>query len=333
MASDAQLPPAGLTWGEYVERWVNDCGGWLPLADQLLDRARDAVDIPVDPQTIERGLRRLAARHHKPGGQYGRWMLRFFGFTSPIEQWVKWMGIYHTRFADLPSGLRLQHLALWYRPPISESSLACWIEVGTASAHYSRLDLEACDTWLSRAERRAVAAGAEAEIEVGLVRAQLDAEAGDHASAADRLRTIEARLVGAALPTNFEASYRARLQHQRALQLTRLPAAEITRARELYEAIPESPVPFVRFRKSVGLAYCAWKLGDAEQATRLAHRAAEAAGDGGLVRMRVMALNMLSRVLTGEPAAAVNERARGMAMALEDEDLLRRVAHTAPGAS
>lgn len=26
----ADVPPAGLTWGEYVERWVADCGGWLP---------------------------------------------------------------------------------------------------------------------------------------------------------------------------------------------------------------------------------------------------------------------------------------------------------------
>jgi hypothetical protein len=114
----SSLPPAGLTWAEYVERWVEDCGGWLPLADQLIHRAGDRVEVPSDPQTVERGLRRLAKREHKPGGQYGRWMMRFFGVTSPIEHSVRWLGTYHARFADLPSGLRLEQLALWNRPPV-----------------------------------------------------------------------------------------------------------------------------------------------------------------------------------------------------------------------
>src|SRR6185503_19789208 len=83
--TSSELPPAGLSWGEYLARWVADVGGWLPLADQLIHRAGDSVDIPQDPQTVERGLRRLARRDHLPGGQYGRWMLRFFGFTSPVE--------------------------------------------------------------------------------------------------------------------------------------------------------------------------------------------------------------------------------------------------------
>ena len=95
-------------------------------------------------------------------------------------------------------------------------------------------------------------------------------------------------------------------------------------------AIPDSTIPFVSFRKAVGLAYCAWRLGDVDAAVRLAQRAADDAGDGGLVRMRVIALNMLSRVLAGEQAAIVNERAHRMATALEDEDLLRRVALCAP---
>ena len=62
----------------------------------------------------------------------------------------------------------------------------------------------------------------------------------------------------------------------------------------------------------------------------LAQRAADEAGDGGLVRMRVMALNLLSRVLAPDQAAVVNERARRMANALEDEDLVRRVAWATP---
>ncbi len=329
---DTDLPPVGLTWADYIERWVVDCGGWVPLADQLIHRAGDAVDIAMDPQSVERGLRRLARRHHKPGGQYGRWMLRYFGFTSPIEQSVKWTGIYHTRFADLPSGLRLQQLTMWNRPPVAESPLACWIEIGIASAHYSRLDLAACEHWLARAERRVAGAGPEAELEVALVRAQLDTELGHRAAAQRSHHAIEDRLRTAGLPPNFEASYHARLQHQRAVHLTR-PAAgvapEFERARELYRAISDAPVPFVRFRKFVGLAYCAWKLDERDEATRLAELAVEAAGDGGLMRMRVMALNMLSRVVTGERAAAINDRARRMATALEDEELLRRVTESA----
>src|SRR5437899_1544045 len=34
------LPPAGLSWAAYIARWVDDCGGWLPLADQVIARAR-----------------------------------------------------------------------------------------------------------------------------------------------------------------------------------------------------------------------------------------------------------------------------------------------------
>jgi hypothetical protein len=318
---------------EYIERWVADRGGWLPLADQLIHRAGDAVDIGQDPGTVERGLRRLACRGHKPGGQYGRWMLRFFGFTSPIEQWVKWMGIYHTRFSDLPSGLRLETLELWNRPPIAESPLACFLQVGIASAHYSRLDLTTCRHWLERAERHTTAAGVEAELEVGLVRAQLETEQGDHAAAAARLDALDNRFATAGLPVNFAASYRARIQHLRAVQLTRPLAGEpdFARANQLYETVPESPVPFVVFRKCVGLAYCAWKLGHPEQAVRLAERAVEAAGDGGLMRMRVMALNMLSRVVPADRAKALTDRARHMANALQDEELLRRVDATVAG--
>lgn len=326
----AEVPQAGLTWGAYVEQWVAECGGWLPLADQLIHRAGDIVEIGLDPQTVERGLRRLSRRQHKEGGQYGRWMLRFFGFTQPTEQWVKWMGIYHTRFSDLAVGLRLQQLALWHRPPITEAPLACWLEVGTASAHYARLDLAACDLWLKRAERHVIAAGTEAQLEVGLIRAQLAAETGDHASADRGLVAVDTLLASAGLPVNFAASYRARVQHQRALALTRTAQPDFERVRVLYTDIPDSMVPFVRFRKSAGLAYCAWKLGDVATAVTLAEHAVEAAGDGGLVRMRVMALNMLSRVLEGPQAIAVNERARRMAEALDDEDLRRRVAQSVP---
>jgi hypothetical protein len=327
-----ELPPAGLSWAEYVERWVADCGGWLPLADQLIDRARGAVEIACDPQTVERGLRRLARRGHQSGGQYGRWMLRYLGFTSPVEALVRWLGTGHSRFSDLPCGLRLQHLALWNRPPIAESSLVCWVYVGIAAAQFSLLDREACAHWLTRAEHHAVAAGVRAELEVGLLRAQLEIDAGARTEAHERHARLDGQLRTGPLATIDAECYRARLQHQRAMLCTR-PApgepADIVRARELYAAIPESTIPFVSFHRALGLSYCAWQLGDRAAASELARRAIDDSGDGGLIRMRVTALNMLSRLLDPEHAAVVNERARRMATYLGDEELLVRVKHVA----
>jgi hypothetical protein len=327
------LPPAGLTWAEYVDRWVDDCGGWLPLADQLIHRATGAVEIAADPQTVERGLRRLARRGHQPGGQYGRWMLRYFGFTSPVERLVRWLGTGHSRFSDLPCGLRLEHLSLWNRPPVSESPLVVWVYVGTASAHFSRLDREACAHWLSRAEPHARAAGVHAELEVGLLRAQLEMDSGERAAAAARHIALDERLTTGPLPPIDAECFRARLQYQRALQCTRPAPGEepdIARAREHYEAIPDSTISFVAFRRHVGLAYCAWKQGALDEAIRLADRAVEDAGDAGLIGMRVAALNMLSRVVSPERAAVVNERARRMAARLGDEELMQRVAYSTP---
>ena len=329
----SDLPPAGLTWADYVARWVDDCGGWLPLADQVIARARGRFEVPDDPQTVERGLRRLARRDHKPGGQYGRWMLRLFGVTSPIEQWVRWLGMAHTRFADLPAGLRLEQLALWNRPPIAETPLVCWIQLGIAHAHHSRLDHEACDHWLARAEVHAAAAGPAAQIELALARVEAESDTRRHVTAAAHLPIAEDRLRTAGLPDVEALPLRARLEIQRAVLCTRPRAGEapdLVRARDHYAAIPESTIPFVACSRAIGLAYCAWTLGDRAEAVRWAERAVDEAGDGGLVGMRVRALNMLSRVVDAGRAAEVNARAQRMATALEDEDLLRRVAQCAP---
>lgn len=330
-----ELPPAGLSWGQYVAQWVADCGGWLPLADALIARVGTSAEIALDPQTVERGLRRLARREHKPGGQYGRWMVRAFGFASPVETWVMWMGQYHTRFSDLPSPLRIEQLTLWNRPPVAESKLVCWLHVGLAAAHRSRSEMDQCEQWLARAERHAERAGAAAVIEGALLRARLETDAGDHDAARRRYAEIETLLDAAQLSDTDLVAYRARLCDQRAYHLTKPidgGTPDIAAAKALYEAIPEHPaVPFASFRRSVGLAYCEWQLGNADTARRLAEQAAEQAGDGGLVRMRVMALNMLSRVVTGAEGQRIAERARQMAASLEDDDLLMRVAASVPG--
>ncbi len=320
-----ELPPAGLTWAEYVDRWVTDCGGWLPLADQLIHRATGAVDVPLDPQTVERGLRRLARRHHQAGGQYGRWLVRFFGFTSPIEQRVRWLGNHHSRFADLPSSIRLELLTLWDRPPVAESPLVAWIHLGIASAHHAQGDRAAATHWLGLADRQRHTAGAGADVEAELLRAQLDLDDGAHGAARDRHAWIAERLRAAPLPSVHAACYLARLHDQRA----RLEPDHAAR-RAIYAAIPDVDVAYVRHLRSVGLAYCTWKLGDVAEAARLAQQAVDAAGDGGLVRLRVSGLNLLSRVLPTDEAARVNARAQRMAEALQDEELMRRVRQSAP---
>src|SRR5450755_4736572 len=156
--------PASLTWGEYIRQWTDDRGGWTQLANELVDRAAASTEVPEDAQSVERGLRRLATRGHKPGGQYGRWMLRYFGFVAAVDELVKWMGQYHTRFADLPCGFRLEHLTLWNRPPIAESRVVAWIHIGIAHAHLSRRERQECEHWLASAERLARNAGPAAEI-------------------------------------------------------------------------------------------------------------------------------------------------------------------------
>ena len=58
-----------------------------------------------------------------------------------------------------------------------------------------------------------------------------------------------------------------------------------------------------------------------DRAVTLARQALEHAGDGGYVRFRVMALNMLARMLGGDEAQALRARAGRLAAAIEDEHL------------
>ena len=66
-------------WGSLVAAHVEQFGGYAALADELVHRLADLPDAPRDRGTVVKGLRRLAARESKPGGQYGRWVLRYLG--------------------------------------------------------------------------------------------------------------------------------------------------------------------------------------------------------------------------------------------------------------
>jgi len=324
-----QSPPVGLSWAAYLDHFVAEHGSWTALADELVHRAANAVETPMDLQTIEKGLRRLAGREHKPGGQYGRWMLRFFGVPPAIGDWARWLAQYHSRFADLPTSLRLEQLRLWDRPPTSESPVAAWIHVGLASVLHRMGDLDACRRHLSLAHHGAQRAGSAAMMEVSLLGARIATDDGKRAEAALLLDAVEALLPADGVTHEDRLCYRARLLGQRAYHLTKpLPGQPpaLEEARALFESLEEDPtVPFACFRRSNGLAYCTWKLGDSQEGARLARLAAEYAGDGGFVRFRVMALNMLSQMVAPDEGRSINERAARLAKQLEDEDLLRRV--------
>jgi hypothetical protein len=101
------------------------------------------------------------------------------------------------------------------------------------------------------------------------------------------------------------------------------------RAEGLYRALDdEGAPPFARCRRASGLAYSAWRLGRAEEAVALARAACEHAGDGGHLRLRAMALQMLARVGHGAEAARAAERARAIAAQLDDETLRLRFARS-----
>jgi hypothetical protein len=320
-------PPSGCSWERYIETLSVVHGGKRALVDLLLHRGKGTVDLPQDPFTIERGLRRLATRGHASGGKYGRWLLRFFGVPEPLSLLARWMGQYHSRFSDLPLELRASQLNLWDRPPMCESSVAAWIHLGLASIAMRRRDRDEAEARLARAARGAPAAGPAALVEMELLRARLLTDRGG-VGADDALDRAAASLDAISDRDEVEC-YAARLADQRAYRLLH-PRGErpvdVVAAQAIYAAIEaNSSQPFVRFRRDHGLAYCAYKLGDHGLARQHAHGAIDHAGDGGLLRCRVMALDLLAHVVGGAEATVLRSRAERIRAALGQEDLLARL--------
>src|SRR5205807_7244762 len=86
-----------------------------------------------DVANIERALRRLRGRGQRDGGVWGQRLVRRFGVQRAVTERVRWMGLYHSPFNDLPLSLCLDQLRLWDRPPIAETRARVWIELGYAS--------------------------------------------------------------------------------------------------------------------------------------------------------------------------------------------------------
>lgn len=311
-------PGHGLTWRAYVDGLVEEHGSLAAVAERL-SRQRAYHD---DAGSIERALRRLRTRRQEAGGIWGERALATFGLPNAAEARAKWMGQYHSRFTDLAVPLCLDLVRLWDRPPVSEAtSAATWLALAHARCALRAADAEAATRHVQRA--RAAKGPAEARAEVALVEAFM-ASRDDEAAVTARLDEAEAWLAKP-MPEEDRACLRARLVDQRAYPLNR--AGRYEEAERLFASLPRSGPPFARYRRASGLAYAAWKArGDKATAAELAREASRHAGDGGHLRLRAMALQMLSRILgdkSGE-AKAARERAAAIVAHLEDEALRLR---------
>lgn len=314
-----QAPPAGFTWGDYLGALVKEAGTLTAVAWKLAERGAGADDVA----SIERALRRMRDRGQRDGGSWGQRLLRTFGVPRAVEERLRFMGLYHSPFNDLPLPVCLDQLRLFDRPPLSESRARVWLQLGFTSTALRAREFAQAHSCLDRVAAIA-AAPADAQLETALAEAYLLSRVGSDAEVAARLDAAERILAAAPLLPADRACFAARLVDQRAFQLNRHgdPAAAL----QLYEALPEADThPFASYRRDAGLAFGYWRTGRKELALRCARRACEHAGDGGYVRLRVMALLLEARI-EGLPAAETTvARARAIAERLEDEELLSRV--------
>lgn len=316
--------PLGCTWQRYLDQLADEHGGWTALTRVLMRRAGHAAGLPEDPGTVERGLRRLKSRGNAPGGQYGDWLLHYFGVPHSLEDTARLLGQYHSRFADLPLSLREAQLWSWDRPPIAESSAACWIHLGLASVALRRKDLDDARLRLARVGDTAHPA---AQVESALFNARMAMDSEQHTRAEALLTQTQAQI--ALLPPGQEQDcYQARCADQRAYHAIHAihakhadPETRLPHAIRLYESInARSPAAFARFRRDHGLAYCHWKLGDHDRAVRHARAAVDHAGDAGLLRFRVLALHLLAHIEPND-ARTLHRRADAIIAELEHADL------------
>ena len=315
---------AGITWADLLEQLVAEHGTLAQVAWKLVEHA-DKSKTELDVASVERALRRLRTRGQRDGSAWGQRLTHVFGMPKSVEDRVRWLGLYHSPFNDLPVELCLDHLRLWDRPPMSGSRARLWVHLGfTTCALRTRQQADA----KRHADRaREALAGLPAlydlaRVELALVDAFIASHPPSDAEAVDPLLARATELLASeAIGELDRVCLVARIVDQRAYQLNR--RGEHDAALALYESL--SPVdlhPFASYRRDAGLAYGYFKTGRADART-LALRAIEHAGDGGYTRLRAMGLLMLARI-TGDAGAIV--RARAIATRLGDHELLERAA-------
>ena len=307
-------------WHAYVA-WPVASHGTLAAVASRLSEARGHQE---DVLSIERGLRRLRGRATRDGGSWGQRCLRTFGLPTGIESRVRWMGHYHSRFTDLPRSICIDLLRPWERPPISESPARAWVQLGLASVALRGRYVVEAEEHVARAEQ--VAEGP-AKAEVLLVRAFIDSRRRP-----DRVPAWldEAEALIRELPRDEDrACLWARLVDQRGYQLN-VREKNPLEAEALYASLPRMGPPFVLVRRHNGLGWCALIQGQREAAVAHARRSVEHAGDVGSLRLRVMALNLLSKALGGDEGEQIRLRAVAIASRLEDEALRVRLLRQEP---
>jgi len=325
----AREAPVGFTWSDYIEQLVSQTGSLTALAERLA-ATRSFED---DVASIERALRRLRGRGLQPGGKWGQALLTAFGLPTNIQARLRWMAAYHSRFTDLPIDVCEDLTRLWDHPPTTERrENRAWLALARTSIALRRNDYQTARTSLEQADNELGSTSVvEAQIETLLVRAFI-ASKHEPACVPELLASVQPKL-DAVQDADDRACLHVRWIDQQAYDLNRgrHVAPNPSAAEALYLRVPTSDVPpFVLCRRANGLAYARWKQGHADQAADLAREAARQAGDGGHVRLRIMALSLLARIDPRE--AASHERAVAMSKRLEDELLLARVApgHSRP---
>lgn len=308
----------GLSWGAYVEWLVSEHGSLAAVAKALA--AKGAWK--EDAGSIERSLRRLRARGQLDGGQSGERAIAAFGLPGAIDARVRWIGAYHSRFTDLPVPICEDLIRVWDRPPVTTSIAGGnWLAAAHATLCLRRNDHRGASDHLARAQRRR--GPVEARIELSLIEAFI-------VSRKDEPRAVHLlEELATLIKQSSDENLRARWLDQRAYFLSR--AGRHAEAEAIYASIPEASPPFARCRRENGLAYAKWKLGQQKAALAHAHAACAAAGDGGHVRLRAMALSVLAKVLGSPDGDEAQRRAMAIATVLEDEGLrLRFAVRSAP---
>jgi len=303
-------------WADYVA-WIAESAGSLTAAAEKIAGLGGFAD---DVASIERALRRLRDRGTAPGGKWGARALAVFGLPGAVEERVRWMGAYHSRFVDLPVPVCEDLVRLWDRPPTSErAATRTWLFLARAELCLRARDLGGASAAFAQARLGVRSAAPDAAIELLLGEAFV-ASRNDRAAVPALLAEVEPLLPSVA-SADDRACLHARWIDQLAYE--RQKEDDAAGAEGLYRTIAEADAPpFVLARRANGLAYARWKQGDHDGGAALAREACLHAGDGGHVRLRAMALQMLGRILGDTDAGrAARDRALAIAKRLDDEML------------
>lgn len=318
------LPPAGMSWEDYVEHLVATCGSLAAVAEKLASMRGYDDDV----NSVERALRRLRTRGQQAGGTWGARALSVFGLPAAADARARWMGAYHSRFNDLPVPLCQDLVRLWDRPPISEApATRLWLAIAHATCAQRADRADEAKAHLHRAHASIASAPPEAIAE-RLLALAFFASHDDRDRVPSLLAEVEP-LLAKPMPAEDRACLHARWVDQRAFDANKGRTAsgkkDPAAAEAIYRTIPvEGAPPFALFRRANGLAYSRWKQGFTEEAAAFAREAIRHAGDGGHMRARAMALKMLARIVEGEEGAQADARALAIVTTLDDEALRLR---------